>query len=151
MKAKQLKDAIESVLYKCNFKNADFIIDMILETACVESNCGQYIKQINGPACGIFQIEPKTAKDIKENFLKYRQEYLDIYNKLFIPFLSLEDNLMYNLAFQIFMCRMFYMRINKPIPKTRKERARYWKEFYNTKKGKGTTVDYLDKVRLYVD
>jgi hypothetical protein len=45
-------------------KDAAFLL---LCTAAIESNCGEYIKQINGPALGVFQMEPKTHDDIWEN------------------------------------------------------------------------------------
>ncbi len=37
---------------------------LLLCTAAIESNCGEYIKQINGPALGIWQMEPDTHSDI---------------------------------------------------------------------------------------
>lgn len=151
MKADQLEDAIYDILDYCNLPISDKIINMIIETACVESCCGNYIKQINGPACGIFQIEPKTARDIYTNFIVYRPEYIEYYDRLYINYLSLEQNLTYNLAFQIFMCRIFYLRIKDPIPVTRESRAEYWKKYYNTKLGKGSISGYLDKVKKYDD
>ena len=81
MKAKQLRDAIKDVLTKCNFTITDDIVNLLVGTACVESNCGEYIKQINGPACGIFQIEPNTAKDIQENYIKYKPDLKYLHDK----------------------------------------------------------------------
>ena len=40
---------------------------LLLCTAAIESNCGEYIKQINGPALGIWQMEPDTENDIFRN------------------------------------------------------------------------------------
>ena len=40
---------------------------LLLCTAAIESNCGEYIKQINGPALGVFQMEPATLVDIYNN------------------------------------------------------------------------------------
>ena len=45
-------------------KSANFLS---LCTAAIESNCGEYIKQINGPALGVWQIEPDTHDDIWYN------------------------------------------------------------------------------------
>ena len=36
-------------------------------TAAIESNCGEYINQINGPALGIWQMEPSTHIDMYRN------------------------------------------------------------------------------------
>lgn len=45
-------------------KSANFLS---LCTAAIESNCGEYIKQINGPALGPWQMEPDTHNDIWDN------------------------------------------------------------------------------------
>lgn len=149
MNNKQLHDAIYNILLSLKLYSNDSIIKMIFETACVESNCGEYIKQINGPACGIFQIEPNTAQDIIDNYIKYRSRYKDIFDMLYIKTFTLPQNLKYNLAFSVFMCRMFYMRIKESIPNTVEKRAEYWKKYYNTEQGKGTTTEYIRKVGKY--
>lgn len=149
MNSKQLHDAIYNILLSLKLYSNDSIVKMIFETACVESNCGEYIKQINGRACGIFQIEPNTAQDIIDNYIKYRSRYKDIFNLLYIKTFTLPQNLKYNLAFSVFMCRMFYMRIKESIPNTVEKRAEYWKKYYNTEQGKGTTTDYIRKVGKY--
>ena len=149
MNNKQLYDAIYNILLSLKLYSNDSIVKMIFETACVESNCGEYIKQINGPACGIFQIEPNTAQDIIDNYIKYRSRYKDIFDMLYIKTFTLPQNLKYNLAFSVFMCRMFYMRIKESIPNTVEKRAKYWKKYYNTEQGKGTTTEYIKKVGKY--
>ena len=149
MNNKQLHDAIYNILLSLKLYSNDSIVKMIFETACVESNCGEYIKQINGPACGIFQIEPNTAQDIIDNYIKYRSRYKDIFDMLYIKAFTLSQNLKYNLAFSVFMCRMFYMRIKESIPNTVEKRAEYWKKYYNTEQGKGTTTEYIRKVGKY--
>lgn len=40
---------------------------LLMCTAAIESDCGYYIKQINGPALGPWQMEPETHDDIWEN------------------------------------------------------------------------------------
>ena len=149
MNSKQLHDAIYNILLSLKLYSNASIVKMIFETACVESNCGEYIKQINGPACGIFQIEPNTAQDIIDNYIKYRSRYKDIFDMLYIKAFTLSQNLKYNLAFSVFMCRMFYMRIKESIPNTVEKRAEYWKKYYNTEQGKGTTTEYIRKVGKY--
>lgn len=151
MNCKQLREAIEEILDFCDFRYTQAIVDMILGTACVESNCGEYIKQINGPACGIFQIEPKTARDIYTNFIQYNNKLKYYYDMLFNEHLTLEQNLKFNLAFSIFMCRIFYMRFSEPIPNTLELQAVYWKKYYNTELGKGTTDLYIMKGKKYGD
>ena len=146
MIAKQLRESIIKVLTKFNMKVTNNIVNLLVGTACVESDCGKYIKQVKGPACGIFQIEPNTAKDILDNYINYRENLKDIHNKLFNIYLTLEENLCYNLAYSIFMCRVFYLRIKEPIPESMIDQAKYWKKYYNTHLGRGTEQLYINKV-----
>ena len=145
----QLKEAIIKILQKLQLPISEDVVNIISEVACVESNCGDYIKQINGPACGIFQIEPNTAKDILNNFLAFRTQYKNKVMLTYINSMSLEENLMYNLAFSVAMCRVFFLRISESIPSTVEKRAEYWKKYYNTVYGKGTVEDYIRKVEKY--
>mgnify|MGYP006939887286 CR=1 FL=1 len=118
---------------------------LILATACAESLCGKYIHQEGGPALGIYQMEPATAKDIIMNFLRFRPELYKKIQELMIPSLSVEENLICNLRFATAMCRMQYLRDKQPLPKTAEEMAATWKRVYNTSFGKGTVEGFLRK------
>lgn len=149
MNSKQFFDLICETLEFCGMTCSSNVVNMILETACVESNCGEYIKQLKGPACGIFQIEPVTAKDILDHFIFYKPALLRKFDQLFNQNLTLEQNLCTNLMFQIFMCRVFYLRFSEIIPDTVEGRAKYWKKYYNTNLGKGTVEKYIKAVEKY--
>ena len=61
MDPKQLKELIERVLRKVNLYS-DAAVDLLMLTAAQESACGKYIRQLgNGPALGIFQMEPACS------------------------------------------------------------------------------------------
>ncbi len=117
--------------------------DLVFGTACVESQCGEYICQLNGPAVGIFQMEPATHDDIYVNFLKYKPELKAKVMKLFAPGLSVAENLKSNLMYAAAMCRIHYLRVSIPIPNDLQGQAEYWKKYYNTAKGKGSVEKYL--------
>ena len=52
--------------------------NLILGTAVQESECGYYLHQLgDGPALGIYQMEPATHDDCWNNFLKYRHDLSD--------------------------------------------------------------------------
>lgn len=118
--------------------------DLVFGTACVESNCGEYLRQINGPALGVFQMEPATHDDIYKNFLKYKQDLKARVMKLSAPGLSAAENLKSNLMYAAAMCRIHYLRVSQPIPEDLQGQAEYWKKYYNTAKGKGSVEKYLD-------
>ena len=112
-----------------------------------ESLGGKYIHQINGPACGVYQMEPATARDILDNYLAYKLDLAAEVRSLYISNLSLEDNLTMNFAWATAMCRIHYLRVKESIPDTLEGRAAYWKKYYNTSKGKGFTCDYINKAK----
>ena len=112
--------------------------ELLMLTAAVESGLGTYMYQVNGPARGIFQMEPATENDCWKNYLNLRNDaYIEKIKNL--KFSGL-DNLPYNLAYQVALCRVHCLRVTEAIPpKTDvKALAEYWKKYYNTVKGKGT-------------
>jgi hypothetical protein len=48
---------------------------LLLGTALTESGDMHYLRQLgNGPALGVYQMEPTTHEDIYDNYLKYKKE-----------------------------------------------------------------------------
>lgn len=119
--------------------------NLLVGTACAESLCGKYLHQQNGPALGLYQMEPATAKDIMDNFLKYKPDLCKKVKDLMIPSITLEENLIGNLYFATAMCRVHYLRDKEPIPTTKEGMANMWKRVYNTPLGKGTVEGFLRK------
>lgn len=149
MNIRQLRDLVFDTLEYCEMTVSDRIVNLIVGTICHESKCGEYLKQIKGPACGICQIEPNTAKDIINNYILKRANLFTSYSRLYNKNLTLEQNLCYNLMFSIFMCRVFYLRFVEEIPQDLEGQARYWKKYYNTSKGKGTVEQYITNYRRF--
>ena len=124
-------------------------------TAAQESHCGKYIEQINGPALGIFQMEPATVTDTYSNFLKYKPLLLSIVEQFTVmhPYSEQAANLNQraNLPYQIVMARVYYMRFSEKIPPYVDvwALARYWKKYWNTPLGKGTPEEALANYRRY--
>ena len=46
--------------------------ELLIFTCAVESDGGTYLKQIKGPALGIYQMEPRTYNDIWQNYMRNR-------------------------------------------------------------------------------
>lgn len=128
--------------------------NLLMGTCAQESEMGQYIVQReNGPAQGIFQMEPDTEYDIARNFLQYRVDLQRSVN-LLVPEFSegdmydLEGNLFYAAA----MCRVHYYRVPEGLPMSDdiEGLAQYWKRFYNTVQGKGTVTEFVHNYHRYV-
>ena len=71
----QFQDLNNRVLSSIGLYSVEAVY-LLLGTCAVESNFGTYLKQKNGPALGVFQIEPSTLIDIWENYLYYNLSYL---------------------------------------------------------------------------
>ena len=108
-----IKDTLETIdLY------SEEALDLVYNTGLVESNY-KYLKQIKGPARGLWQCEPWVAVDICKNYLKYRESLMKkvakackLDWKYFLePTESDWENILtYNIAAQISMCRLHYRR-----------------------------------------
>jgi len=122
---------------------------LVLGTACQESECGRWLKQLGGgPAVGIYQMEPATHDDIWKNFLEYKEVLVD---KLAAFYFDGNSNeLVGNLYYATAMCRIHYLRVPEAIPVGLRKQAEYWKRFYNTELGAGTIDEYIQSWERFV-
>lgn len=119
---------------------------LLLATAAIESDCGYYIKQINGPALGIWQMEADTHDDTLTNCDAIRDS--DFFNKIYdlIPILPIKTHpLIGSSMYACAIARLKYSMDSKPLPKITGNRIDdeisfygYYKRIYNTKHGKST-------------
>jgi len=127
-------------------------VALLLGTAAVESVNGRNIYQLaGGPARGIFQMEPTTEVDIWTNYLRY-------HGRLSGKITAVTGRhgpgpwLTWDLAYQIAMARVHYLRVPTylPDPKDIAAQAIYWKIYYNTLDGAGHPTDYLHRTRRLI-
>lgn len=125
--------------------------NLVMGTAAQESNL-RYIHQVKGPAVGLFQIEPATYRSIWVDYLPKFPELAAKLRKLAGVADDVPDvNLMAgNLYFAAAMCRVFYRRLPVPLPLEDDVEglAAYWKKYYNTTAGRGTTAQYIKNSSL---
>ena len=140
----QFRELIEDVLKEADLYS-ESAVELLMMTCAVESNFGTYIKQVKGPALGVFQMEPNTHNDIWENYLAYHDniaEYIDHRSSF---------TLRYDLRHAIIMARIHYLRVPEALSKATdlNALAYYWKRYYNTFKGKGTVKKAVEKYEKY--
>jgi len=111
---------------------------LVIGTGLVESKL-TYLKQLKGPALGVYQIEPDTHLDIWDNWLLYKYELCKKVVNFNINYKD-HNELVWNLKYATAMCRIMYLRDKNPLPDENNiyAMANYWKDVYNTSKGKGT-------------
>ena len=116
-------------------------VNLLLGTAAQESAFGTYLRQVKGPALGIFQMEPATFDWMKS---KYAEKY-DFQNRY-------PDDMVWDLRLAILLCRLRYLVVSEPLPPAGDidALAKYWKKHYNTEKGKGTEAQFIANYRKYV-
>ena len=153
----KLQETISYLIDRCNISsdiNRDDLTNLLLETCAVESDFGKLIKQVNGPALSIYQIEPNTYNFIDKLL---ETKYTDIYNftKYFIDKNKTQVHTrMCNIPHGTIAALVYYLHTANDKLKdisTREKRASIWKTYYNTHLGKGTVESYLRKSKLYLD
>lgn len=165
MKSQQLLDYIIKPTLRYmggnyDSKNARMLL---LATAAIESKCGYWVKQVDGPALGIWQMETETHDDIwrecdaiRDGVFFYKLKGLvplprsgqmpEYYDLIKIP--------MYACA----MARLKFSMDIEPLPAHDDQYAiyEYYKRIYNTHKGVSTFEKFkgawescdLDRVEL---
>jgi hypothetical protein len=125
---------------------------LLLATAAIESNCGEYIKQINGPALGIWQMEPDTHDDIWQNCdalrnIIFEQKIYDIFGKYG------DDVLIKSPMYACAMARLKYSMDPHALPEYTGDSEvdlpvfyEYYKRVYNTELGASTYQKWCNAI-----
>jgi len=150
----QLREKITAVLrwLEPEIPFSDTAVELLMMTCAQETHLGKYLKQVKGPARGIFQIEPNTEKDMWKSLSQGRNYQLR--DKVIELMFACEGtgftNMELNLAYQIAMARYYYYRIPKQLPdSTVQAMAIYWKKYYNTYLGAGTPEEAVKNYEKY--
>lgn len=148
----QFKDLISQTLKSMELYS-ESAVNLLLGTAAQESGFGTYIRQIRGPARGVFQCEPATELDIWDNYLRYNLDLADRILKVTGVGRPASLHLESHLDYQIALCRVHYLRVKAPLPAADDihGQAAYWKKYYNTAMGRGTVYQYILSYRKYCE
>lgn len=138
--SQQFRNLICETLAENNLYSPE-AVELLLGTAAQESGFGTYLRQIKGPALGVFQMEPATFQWMKEKFGRV-YGFQD----------RTAEDMVWDLKLAILLCRLRYLVVSEAIPKSGDlpAQARYWKKYYNTSAGKGTPAEYIANFQKYV-
>lgn len=148
MDVKETKATIEKTLSFCEIPYNSQMTYLLLGTLAVESDMGQNLG--NQPHDrGAFQINKQTKKYILTTLLpKYKkaEEVIKEYQRRY-------ENCHLILEYQIILAAIYYhSRIDyKKLKHGVWVYAYFWKKYYNTYLGKGTTIQFVRKYRKYVE
>jgi hypothetical protein len=123
---------------------------LVMITAMQESRL-VFLKQLNGPALGLWQIEPVTHQDLWTTWIRHRPQVAR--QVLMVTGVrtsdaavwDVPDSFLYtNLAYGAAICRLLYRRHKEPLPAADDVAglAAYWKQHYNTPLGAGTVEQF---------
>ena len=147
-----IKEIVEEVLYRLGCYSDDALV-LVLRTGQAESGYKTLRQYGDGPALSFWQVEPATAKDCVDNYLKFRKDRFDGLKSLGFIEDQLEYSLLSNIAVGAAFCRIKYLRDSKPIPSWDDvyAQAHYWKRVYNTELGKGTIEHFKNSNDGFID
>ena len=121
--------------------------ELIVFTCAAESNGGDYIHQVKGPALGIYQCEPATYTDMWQNYIFHKSRLTSILSlKFAVNGIPEPERLVYDLQYATAMCRIHYLRVKEKLPSggSTDEMYAYYKNYYNTPLGKSTKGKSVD-------
>jgi hypothetical protein len=144
-----IKPALENLLML-----SDDAVELLVFTCAVESGGGTYLKQLNGSALGIYQMEPETYNDIWYNYIQKKPSIL---LKLMTNFecnrVPDEYRLIYDLRYATAMCRIHYARVSESLPAKDNvgKLYNYYKTHYNTFHGSSQQDESIQKYLAYIN
>lgn len=133
--------------------NSPAVVNLLLATIAHESLGGFHLKQIKGPALGIYQIEPDTHDDVWKNFLRNRPGLLNVITLKIRNREHSHAALVSDLAYATAIARLIYWRAPQPLPDKDDidGLAKYWDDHYNCN-GKHYSQDgFLENVNNVLD
>lgn len=131
---------------------SDKAIQLMAFTMANESQAGRFLRQIQGPALGIYQMEPRTYNDLWENYISKKMNLVMILTHHFnAPVMQPEERLIYDLRYATAMTRLYYAKFFEPLPEVGDMDAlwAYYKKYYNTSEGKANKVAALNAYHLF--
>lgn len=146
--AEQLRDLVIKPVLNDLVMNSDDAVELLMFTCAAESLGGTYLKQVNGDALGIYQMEPRTHNDIWISYIISKNDLvLKLLHNFGIGFRPSEERLIYDLRYATAMARIFYSRFKMALPHRDDPESiwQYYKLFYNTPAGKATKDETIKK------
>lgn len=147
----ELRKIIQDALKPLNLYSVD-VEELLMATCAQESHLGTYRRQINGPALGIYQMEPATFSDIQTNYLEYHPSLHAEIAALASTCPPRPIELVTNDAFATAMARILYLRAPEAIPPATDLGKIFWlyKLRWNTPLGAATQEQFVENYNKYV-
>lgn len=139
---------IKDTLQGFNYRGTDFyspeVEEVLVITCANESNGGTFVVQNDGPALGVFQMEPETHDDIWKNWMATRREVGTwIFKTCNFGTMPKATDMITNLKYATIMARIQYLRSPDAIPSDLAGQIALYKKVYNTPDGAANEASIL--------
>jgi len=122
-------------------------VNLVVSTAAAESELCFLRQYPEGPAVGLWQMEPATYDWLALDYLARRADIRAKFLRMVTTGdrMPEADEMVWNLRFGAAMCRLRYWTVPESLPAADDVEAlgEYWKKHYNTENGKGTVAHFL--------
>lgn len=127
-------------------------VRLMVGTAVVESDCGTWVRQLQGPALGVFQMEPATFESLWADYLQYRPQLAAEVRRMAGTWPPGSTAMVGNNWLACAMARLAYWRVSQPLPKPDdfEGLAAYHKRYYNTELGAARLAETTPKFEQVV-
>lgn len=114
-------------------------VELLVMIAAHESGLFKHVQQIDGPALGIFQMEPATYSEV-HRYMTRRSDRFSAIKR------SSAERMVIDMRYAVAMARIYLMRFPEEFPCATDIAglAQYAKKYWNTEKGKATALDYKE-------
>jgi hypothetical protein len=148
-----IRPVLDEIEQAHGIRAKDSAEELLVLTAATESHGGKWLHQNGGPACGIYQMEPRTADDLIERIVRKFEGKLSKTGNIALAahnFNDLDKEICGNIRVATYLARMYYWFVPEPLPYLvdTPALARYWKQYWNTK---GAVAKAIDDYRKYLD
>ncbi len=133
------EDIVAPTLGALQIRNAN-MAELLVFTCAVESAGGTYVRQIKGPALGIYQIEPATFTDLFVNYVLRKPDIANLFTlNLGMHRMPQPEEVITNLSLATACTAMLYQYRKARLPADSKLTSEQlwdiYKPLYNTVKG----------------
>jgi hypothetical protein len=121
--------------------HSEAAVNLLMGTAAQESRLGTYLRQMRGPAIGVFQMEPGTFNWLRD---RYAAQYPEIACREC-------EEMEWDIDLAILFARLRYLVVPIPLPAADDVLGLggYYKAHYNTPAGKATVADFVRNYQRY--
>lgn len=145
------EDILAPTLNALQFRDPAFL-ELLVFTCAAESAGGTYVKQIKGPALGIFQLEPATFTDCWVNYVVRKPDIINLLSlNLAVHRMPQPVEMITDLKLAVAMAALLYKQ-RKAAPKDIEIDTLWnlYKELWNTPKGKAEKEPCLKAYKRFI-